>query len=61
MSQSAFIIEVHGNAAGIVVRDGSGFRFFASHHQFQALEGRVFGTPHKAERAALTLAQARLH
>lgn len=58
-SSSAYIIEVHGSAAGIVVRDGGGFRFFASNARFQTLEGRIFGNPAKAERAARHLLTAR--
>jgi hypothetical protein len=39
--------------AGVVVRDGRGFRFFAATHAFSALEGRVFKSPKAAETAAL--------
>jgi hypothetical protein len=39
--------------AGIVVRDGSGFRFFAATHAFNALEGQFFDSPKAAEHAAL--------
>jgi hypothetical protein len=39
--------------AGIVVRDGSGFRFFASADPFYALEQQVFKNPKAAEDAAL--------
>jgi hypothetical protein len=39
--------------AGIVVRDGRSFRFFAASHVFSALEGRRFDSPRTAERAAL--------
>jgi hypothetical protein len=48
-----YIIETPKGAAGIVVRDGRGFRFFAAIHDFNDLEGRVFGTPKEAEAAAL--------
>jgi len=48
-----YIIETPKGAAGIVVRDGRGFRFFAATHDFNGLEGRVFGTPKEAETAAL--------
>lgn len=48
-----YIIETPKGAAGIVVRDGRGFRFFAATHDFNGLEGRVFGTPKQAEAAAL--------
>ncbi len=39
--------------AGIVVRDGNGFRFFAAAHAFNALEGQLFKSPKAAEHAAL--------
>lgn len=47
-----YIIEVRSEAAGIVVRDGRGFRFFAAHAAFHALEGRFFKSAREAERAA---------
>jgi len=51
MSDS-YIIEVSSEAAGIVVRDKSGFRFFAATHRFNLLDGRVFKNAREAERAA---------
>jgi hypothetical protein len=48
-----YIIETRKGAAGIVVRDGRGFRFFAATHDFNSLEGQVFSTPKQAEAAAL--------
>jgi hypothetical protein len=48
-----YIIETRKGAAGIVVRDGRGFRFFAAAHDFNSLEGRIFGSPKEAEAAAL--------
>jgi len=48
-----YIIETRNGAAGIVVRDGHGFRFFAATHDFHRLEGQVFGSPKDAEAAAL--------
>jgi hypothetical protein len=51
MSDS-YIIEVSSEAAGIVVRDKSGFRFFAATHRFNPLDGRVFRSAREAERAA---------
>lgn len=48
-----FIIEVRSQAAGIVVRDKVGFRFFAASHAFNALEGRIFSNAREAERAAV--------
>jgi len=49
----SYIIETRMGAAGIVVRDGGAFRFFAATHAFRALEGRTFDTPKQAEIAAI--------
>jgi hypothetical protein len=55
-----YIIEVSSQAAGIVVRNPDGFRFFAASHRFNALEGQLFRNAREAERAALELARGRL-
>jgi hypothetical protein len=53
-----YVIEVRPKSAGItvqagiVVRDGEGFRFFAASRAFHALEGQIFKNPRAAERAA---------
>jgi hypothetical protein len=47
-----YIIEVGSKAAGIVVRDMDGYRFFAACHEFNQLEGQVFRNAREAERAA---------
>jgi hypothetical protein len=39
--------------AGIIVRDGGSFRFFAASRLFEPLEGRRFNGPQTAEKAAL--------
>jgi hypothetical protein len=39
--------------AGVVVRDGHGFRFFAATPAFDPLEGQLFDSPKAAQRAAL--------
>jgi hypothetical protein len=52
-SSSAFIIEVHSRAAGIVVRDGRVFRFHAATHDFNELDGRDFRSPGEAHKAAI--------
>ncbi len=49
----SYIIETRNGAAGIVVRDGRGFRFFAATRAFHSLDGRLFATPRAAEAAAL--------
>jgi hypothetical protein len=51
-----FIIEVGSRAAGIVVRNPDGYRFFASAHRFNAMEGQLFRNAREAERAARQLA-----
>jgi hypothetical protein len=60
ISSNAYVIEVRGQTAGIVARDGQGFRFHASAHRFNALDGRHFKTPREAERAALRLIDPRM-
>jgi hypothetical protein len=47
-----YIIEVSSEAAGIVVREKSGFRFFAAVHKFNPLDGQIFKNAREAERAA---------
>lgn len=37
-----YIIEVGSQAAGIVVRDTGGYRFFAASHRFNRIEGELF-------------------
>jgi hypothetical protein len=55
-----YIIEVGSKAAGIVVRNPEGYRFFAATHRFNALEGRLFRNAREAERAAFRLANGDL-
>jgi len=53
-----YIIEIRSKStgitveAGIVVRDGHRFRFYAATHAFDSLEGRLFKSPKAAESAA---------
>jgi hypothetical protein len=49
---STYIIETQKGAAGIVVRDGRGFRFFAAQRAFNSLDRHLFATPRAAEAAA---------
>jgi hypothetical protein len=51
-----YIIEVGSQAAGIVVRDAGGYRFFAAAHRFNPLEGQLFRNAREAEQAARRLA-----
>ena len=55
-----YIIEVGSKAAGIVVRDPDGYRFFAASHRVNALEGQLFRNAREAERAAIRLANGDL-
>jgi hypothetical protein len=55
-----FIIEVRSQAAGIVVRNPDGFRFFAASHRFNSMEGQLFPNAREAERAAKRLVDAGL-
>jgi hypothetical protein len=55
-----YIIEVSSHAAGIVVRDRGGYRFFAATHRFNALEGQIFRNAREAERAARRLLEGDL-
>jgi len=55
----AYIIEVGSQAAGIVVRDPDGFRFFASSHRFNPMEGQLFRNAREAERAAFRFLSGR--
>jgi hypothetical protein len=62
-----YVIEVRPKSAGttvqagIVVRDGNGFRFFAAARAFDSLEGQIFKTPRAAEHAALHRADMKFH
>lgn len=53
-----YIIEVSSQAAGIVVRDPGGYRFFAASHRFNPMEGQLFRNAREAERAAFQFAQS---
>jgi hypothetical protein len=55
-----YIIEVGSQAAGIVVRDPGGYRFFAASHRFNPMEGQLFRNAREAERAARRLANGGL-
>jgi hypothetical protein len=54
MSDS-YIIEISSKAAGIVVRETLGYRFFAAAQPFFRLDGRLFRSARDAERAAAQL------
>lgn len=52
----AYVIEVQARTAGIVVRDGRKFCFFAAHHDFNSLERCSFGSLVAAQKAAMKCA-----
>ena len=52
---NAFIIEINGKAAGLVVEEKGGFRFFASHRIFWKLDGQIYRRVREAEKAAHNL------
>jgi hypothetical protein len=62
-----YVIEVRPKSAGItvqagiVVRDGQGFRFFAASRAFDSLEGHIFKSPRAAEHAALHRIDMKFH
>ncbi len=55
MSES-YIVEIWGEPAGVVLREGNAFRFHATARPFFELDGTHFTTPGHAR-----LAAARLH
>jgi hypothetical protein len=55
----AYVIEVHSRTAGIVVRDGRKYCFFASHHDFNSLERQFFASLVAAQKAAAMCAKER--
>jgi hypothetical protein len=55
-----YIIEVGSKAAGIIVRNPGGYRFFAASHRFNRMEGQLFRSAREAESAAIRLASGDL-
>ena len=56
---AAYVIEVDGEAVGLVVKEPEGFRFVAAQQQQFPIDGRVFRSAEQAERAATRLRQER--
>lgn len=52
---NAYVIEVDGGAAGVVVRENRSFRFYASDPRYSRLEGSRYGNLEEAERAVAAL------
>jgi len=53
---TGYVIELAGEAAGLVVKEGNRFRFYASAKNFSGLERTVFRSPAEAEDACRRLA-----
>jgi hypothetical protein len=56
-----FIVEIWGEPAGIVLREGNAFRFHATASPFFELDGTPFSTPGHARLAAAGLKRADGH
>jgi hypothetical protein len=55
-----YIVEVWGEPAGVVLKEGNAFRFHALARPFFALDGTQFPTPGQARLAAARLRPRRL-
>ena len=55
---AAFVIETADTAAGIIVRQENGYRFFAADAQFNLLDGSIFKSPKAAQKAAELMRKA---
>jgi hypothetical protein len=55
MSAQSYVIEIADEAAGIVVQERGGFRFYAASSSCASLNQRVFNNVRGAERACRTL------
>lgn len=49
---TAFVIEIEGVAAGVLQREGGGFRFFAADERFRSIDRRRFASTRQAAAAA---------
>ncbi len=52
---SGYVIELAGKAAGLVVKEGKRYRFYASEYTFFSLERTVYQSPGEAEDACRRL------
>ena len=53
-----YVIELGGDAAGLVVKEDNRFRFYAAAKRFAGLERKLYRSPGEAENACRRLAQA---
>jgi len=56
-----YIVEIWGEPAGIVLRNGNAFRFHATARPFFELDGTQFTTPGHARLAAARLSPLRVN
>ena len=56
----AFVVEVFGRTAGILAREGDGFRFSASTPAMNVLDGQLFKSQRDAELATEKIASVTL-
>lgn len=57
-AERSYIIEVDGDAAGVVFEHNGVYQFAAAHDEFASLEGQFFQHPSDAVRAARRVRQA---
>jgi hypothetical protein len=55
-----YVIELRGEAAGLVVKEDRRFRFYAAERRFSGLERTLYGSPGEAEDACRRVEQASL-
>lgn len=60
-SSQRFVIEIDGDAAGLVVRTGNGFRFYASRATYASVDGSHFRSVAQAENACRRLSRVARH
>ena len=53
-----YVIELGGEAAGLVVKDDNRFRFYAAEKRFAGLERKLYRSPGEAENACRRIEQA---
>ncbi len=51
-----YVIELGGDAAGLVVKEGKQFRFYAAQKNFSGLERKLYRSPREAEDACRRIA-----
>lgn len=59
MALQSYVIEIAGEAAGIVVQERGGFRFFAASSACTSLNQHMFSSPRSAEQTCRNLMEMR--